>query len=83
MRATEEGDEVCVFFPMSDGRALLDMLIEHNIPHDTQQWTVGWENYHNQYIKITRDGEILVKDIEGVHVEQDGFHEYWRYKPRE
>lgn len=81
MRPTSE-DEVCLYFPQSSGRRTIEKLEEFKIPHDTQQWTVGWEKWRDDYFKINEDGSIpRVKDIEGVHAEEDEHWSYWRRKP--
>lgn len=75
-------DEICLYFIQSNGRWLISKLDEFKIPHDTDQWTSGWEVWRDDYTKINMDGSIpLVKDIEGVHVDDDEYWSYWRRKP--
>jgi len=80
MRPTSD-DEICLYFTQGNGRTMIERLEDFKIPHDTQQWTVGWENWRNDYFKINEDGSIpRVKDIEGVHDEEDEHWSYWRRK---
>lgn len=73
-------DEICLYYGQTSGRGILEELINRKIPHDTHQWTVGWEDWRDDYIKITMEGNVLIKDLEGVHPEEGEYHDYWRRK---